>query len=292
MVSLFEVIREQVDLVTIADRHLDPVRSGSSLKCRCPYPDHEDNNPSFYLYPDSRFFCYGCRRHGDVVDLWALVKGLRPGLEAALDLAQEYSIDLPKTSPEARERAEQRREVEAEYLRQAEEHHEALSLHPHVVEWWDGRGFDEGLRKTFLLGVIDDGAHAVIPYWSRGRVHGLIRRKLEKEPPDDKYLLPRKEKFPLGYRPLFVPSAVKGGMFLVEGYVDALALAALGYGVAAVGGTYPNQGELGEFKRLPGQIYVLPDANEEGREAARRWIKHLYPKARLCPPNYEKEIIE
>jgi DNA primase len=291
VVSLFEVIREQVDLVTIADRHFDPVRSGSSLKCRCPYPEHEDRNPSFYLYPDSRFFCYGCRRHGDVVDLWALVKGLRPGLEAALDLAQEYGIDLPKTSPEARERAEQRREVEAEYLRQAEEHHEALSLHPHVVEWWEGRRFDEGSRRRLLLGAANDGTEAIIPFWNKGRVHGLIRRKLEKEP-DHKYLLPKKEEFPLGHRPLFVPGAVKDGMFLVEGFVDAMALSVLGYGVAAVGGTHLNQEQLEELKRLPGPLYVLPDADEEGREAACRWVEQLFPKAHLCPSNYEKEIIE
>jgi DNA primase len=290
-VSLFEVIREQVVLEAVADRLLDPVRYGSSLKCRCPYPDHEDNNPSFYLYPDSRFFCYGCKRHGDVVDLWALVKGLRPGLEAALDLAQEYGVDLPKTSPEARERAEQRREVEAEYLRQAEEHHEALSLHPHVVEWWEGRRFDEGSRGRLLLGAANDGTEAIIPFWNKGRVHGLIRRKLEKEP-DHKYLLPKKEEFPLGHRPLFVPGAVKDGMFLVEGFIDAMALSVLGYGVAAVGGTHLNQEQLEELKRLPGPLYVLPDADEEGREAARRWVEQLFPKARLCPPNYEKEIIE
>jgi hypothetical protein len=45
-VSPFEVIREQVVLEAVADRHLDPVRSGSSLKCRCPYPDHKDKNPT------------------------------------------------------------------------------------------------------------------------------------------------------------------------------------------------------------------------------------------------------
>ena len=39
--SLFEVIRAQVVLEAVADRHLDPVRYGSSLKCRCPYPDQE-----------------------------------------------------------------------------------------------------------------------------------------------------------------------------------------------------------------------------------------------------------
>jgi DNA primase len=150
-----------------------------------------------------------------------------------------------------------------------------------------GRGFDEGLREKFLLGVAGDGANATIPFWSRGRVHGPIRRKLTGDP---KYVLPKKVEYPAGYRPLFVPGRVREGMFLVEGYVDALALSALGYGVAAIGGTHPNQEQLEELKRLPGQIYVLPDADEEGRKAAWRLVEELYPKAMLCPPEYERKV--
>jgi hypothetical protein len=43
-----QVTRELVKRVleAVADHHLDPVRSGSSLKRRCPYPDHEDKNPT------------------------------------------------------------------------------------------------------------------------------------------------------------------------------------------------------------------------------------------------------
>jgi Toprim-like len=195
-------------------------------------------------------------------------------------------VDSPKTSAEAKEKAERRHQQEAEYLKQAEEYHEALVQYPSVVDWWEGRGFYEGLREKFLLGVTDDGHAATIPFWNRGRVHGIVRRKLEGEP---KYVLPKKEDLPAGYRPLFIPGRVREGMFLVEGYVDALALAALGYGVAAVGGTYLNQKQLEELKRLPGQIYVLPDADEEGRKAARRWVEELYPKAMLCPPEYERK---
>ena len=103
-------------------------------------------------------------------------------------------------------------------------------------------------------------------------------------------MLPEKEKLALGHRPLFIPERVREAMFLVEGYVDALALAALGYGAAAVGGTYLNQKQLQELRRLPGQIYVLPDADEEGEKAARRWVEELYPKALLCPPEYERKV--
>jgi DNA primase len=154
-----------------------------------------------------------------------------------------------------------------------------------VANWWERRGFDEELRKRFLVGAVD-GAEASIPFWNRGRVHGIVRRKLEGEP---KYVLPKKEDFPVGHRPLFVPGPVKGEMLLVEGYVDALALAALGYGVAAVGGTHANQQQMEELRRLSDRIYVLPDADEEGRKAARRWAEELYPKAMLCPPEYERK---
>ena len=52
-------------------------------------------------------------------------------------------------------------------------------------------------------------------------------------------------------------------MFLVEGYVDALALVAIDYGAAAVGGTGMSEVQVEEAKRLPGALYVLPDADEE-----------------------------
>jgi len=285
-VSLFERIRERVDLVAVADSHLDLVRSGNTMKGRCPYPDHEDNNPSFYLYPDSRFFCYGCRRHGDVVDLWALVKGLRPGLEAALDLAREYGITLPELDAEAQKKARRLRSLEAQYLVQAEEAHADLSRHPVVLEWWENRGFHEELRERFLLGSNSDGTEAIIPFWRRGSVQCLIRRKLEGEP---KYVLPKTEEFPYGHRPLFISGSAREVVVLVEGYVDALALAALGMDAAAIGGTGISTHQRDELWELPGPIYIMPDDDEQGEKAARRWVEDLYPKALLCPPNYQKE---
>jgi DNA primase len=282
--GIFEGLRERIELADLASRSTDLEPSGRALVGRCPYPDHDDEHPSFHVYPDGRFFCYSCRWRGDVTDLWAGLKGLRPGMEAALDLADEFGVDLPEAGAEARARAERRRDLEAAWLRRAEEHQEALSRYPRVVEWWESRGFGASIRERFLLGAADGGVVATIPFWNKGRVHGVVRRRLEGGP---KYVLPKKEEFPLGHRPLFVPTRVGGGTFVVEGYVDALALAALGYGVAAVGGTYPNREQLEELGRLPDRLYVLPDADEEGEKAARRLVEDLYPKAALCPPDYE-----
>src|SRR5215207_3901949 len=102
--SPFEKLREQIDLAELAARYTDLQPSGRALVGCCPHPEHEDERPSFYIYDDRRFHCFGCRWRGDVTDLWAALKGLSPGTEAALDLAREYGVDLPKGSAEAKEK--------------------------------------------------------------------------------------------------------------------------------------------------------------------------------------------
>ncbi len=285
--SVFETLREEVDLLALAERYAEMQPSGRAYVGRCPCPDHEDNDPSFHVYPDRRFRCYGCGRHGDVVDLWALANGVELGLAAALDLAKEFEIVLPAADAEAQRQAEERRRLEAKYLAQAEKVHSALARHPDVAEWWEGRGFDEGLRRRFLLGAAEGAA--IIPFWNGGRVQSFVRRNLEGSP---KYRLPKAEEFVRGHRPLFVPGPVRATTFLVEGYVDALALAALGYPAIAVGGTGISERQAEELARIPGPLYVLPDADEPGEKAARVWVEELYPKALLCPPRYEKEGAE
>jgi DNA primase len=282
--GVFGTLRERIDLVEITKRYTELSPSGRGYVGRCPFPDHEDKTPSFYLFPDRRFHCFGCGRSGDATDLWAAANDIEDGITAALDLARAYGIELPSRSPEAQRLIEERRLRETEHLENAKGAHDALRQHPIVTEWWEGRGFDEDLRQRFLLGAHEGSA--IIPFWNRGRVQGFIRRNLQGEP---KYLLQKAEKFVPGYRPLFVPGPVSASAFLVEGYIDALALVALGYSAIAVGGTGISDRQMEELRRLPGSLYVLPDADESGRKAAREWVEKLYPKALLCPPNYEKE---
>ncbi|MBA2618141.1 MAG: toprim domain-containing protein [Rubrobacter sp.] len=280
---VFESLRDRVDLAEVAGRHTELRPSGGASVGRCPHPDHDDENPSFYVY-DARFFCYGCGWRGDVADLWAGVSSTKPGIGAALDLAREFGVELPDADPAAQRKADERRRKEAGYLEDAERGHGALTENPGVAGWWERRGFDESMRRRFLLGAHE--GHAVIPFWNRGRVEGFVTRRLRGEP---KYVLQRAEEFVRGYKPLFAPGRGGGGAFLVEGYVDALALAALGYPAVAVRGTRISERQLEELRRLPGPLHILPDADEPGAMAARDWVEKLYPKALLCPPNYEKE---
>lgn len=38
---------------------------------KCPLPGHDDRNASFAVFPDDHFYCFGCGRHGDVIDFIA-----------------------------------------------------------------------------------------------------------------------------------------------------------------------------------------------------------------------------
>ena len=154
-------------------------------------------------------------------------------------------------------------------------------------EWWGGRGFGEELQQRFLLGVNRFATAAVIPFWHRGRVQGLVQRKLEGKP---KYLYPEREAFSGGHRPLYVPDVMRPSVFLVEGILDALAVAALGESVVAIGGTKISREQAEELRSLPETFYVLADDDKEGAEAARRWVQDFYPKACLCPAEYGEDL--
>lgn len=275
--SIFESLR-QIDLVRLVERFTKVTKRGRQHVCCCPF--HDDDTPSCFIY-DDHIFCYGCRWHGDAVDFWQRQKGFSTPIEAALDLAHEYSIPIPDRDPEAAQKAKARREKETTFAKQAETCHQALERHSQVSEWWTGRGFPVELQKRFLLGA--DGSAAVIPYWQRGRVCGLIRRQLDSEP---KYLLPSATDFPYGYKPLFIIKGATDYYLVVEGFIDALALAALGFSVIAIGGTGISDDQLAELHRIKAKFYLLPDADERGTQAGRDWVGKLYPTAKLCPTEY------
>jgi DNA primase len=279
--SVFEVIREAVPIGRL-------IWTNGHRKALCI--SHSEKDPSMHVYED-HVYCYGCGFHGDVVDVWAAQKGIDRPIEAALDLAREFNVRLPEMNAESRQRAEERRQREADALEMARCVHAAMEEHRHQArEWWESRGFSSAdSRQRFLLGSAGFGPvppAAIIPFWHRGRVMGLIRRQLEGEP---KYILPKAEEFPGGYRPLFIPGPLGREIFLVEGYIDALAIAASKRSAIAVGGTDMSDAQRAELRKVVPEdatIYILTDDDESGQEAARAWGREFFPRARVCHPSY------
>jgi CHC2 zinc finger len=104
-----EAIREAVSIQDVARRYtdLEPLGGRAWFTGRCPLPDHDDKTPSFYIYPPGRFYCYGCGRNGDVVDLEFFCGHYDELWEAMIALSLEYGVELPKR-PESWVRKQER----------------------------------------------------------------------------------------------------------------------------------------------------------------------------------------
>lgn len=95
-----EAVREAVPIEEVARRYteLEPLGGRAWFTGRCPLPDHEDRTPSFYLYSPGRYWCYGCNRGGDVVDLEFHCGGYGELWEALIALAIDYGVELSERS--------------------------------------------------------------------------------------------------------------------------------------------------------------------------------------------------
>lgn len=115
-VSYFKPIqaaKETVPVIDVARRLCGDLRPvGNRHVARCPLPDHEDKTPSFTVYPGTNsWFCYGCVRGGDVVELYRIAHGIpqREAHAAAGHLLLEFGY-MPPPKPDSWLRKQKRQQ--------------------------------------------------------------------------------------------------------------------------------------------------------------------------------------
>ena len=60
-------LKQNIDLVSVVEAAgIELRRSGSRMVGSCPF--HDDKTPSFYIFSDNHFKCFGCQASGDVID--------------------------------------------------------------------------------------------------------------------------------------------------------------------------------------------------------------------------------
>jgi hypothetical protein len=103
--SPINAAKEAVPVIDLADRLTGPGglrRVGKEWVGRCPLPDHQDRSPSFTANPEKNvWFCHGCLRGGDVVELYRLAEGYdqREAHTAAAMLLLEFGHTPPERPP-------------------------------------------------------------------------------------------------------------------------------------------------------------------------------------------------
>lgn len=84
--NLYEQIKTHITPKLVTERYGPPIHRGDMICC----PFHDDKTPSMKLY-DDHFYCFGCQKSGDVIDLAAQFFGLT-NHEAAKRLAADFGI--------------------------------------------------------------------------------------------------------------------------------------------------------------------------------------------------------
>lgn len=94
MSSFFDAIKNKVNILTIIQRKIALKKHGKDYIGLCPF--HHEKTPSFRVNSIKNFFyCFGCSSGGDVITFIAKTQNMQYKA-AALSLAKEFNIDLPR----------------------------------------------------------------------------------------------------------------------------------------------------------------------------------------------------
>jgi len=299
-------IRDATDIVAVVSEHVQLKRSGKTWKALCPF--HQEKTPSFIVNPDRQIFkCFGCGEGGDVFRFLMEVEKLS-FREAAETLANAAGVPIPRSSWSGPEEQSvypvlewaagfYRKELQGRNGGAAREYLEARGVTPATVErfglGWAPPGWSNLLNaagsryapslllRAGLVAQNDRGGHydrfrdrLIIPIRSAlGRAVGFGARTLGNEEP--KYLnSPETEVF-IKSRLLFGLSEAREvlkaaeDVVVVEGYLDAMALAQAGIGNAVAScGTSFTEDQARILRRYVERAVLVFDGDTAGLRAA------------------------
>ena len=173
--GFLDEIRIRVSLPEVIGRKVRLVKKGREYSGLCPF--HNEKSPSFTVNDEKGFFhCFGCGAHGDVIGYVMQSQNLG-FLEAVEALAGEAGLEVPRATPQERERVfKQKTLVEvmegAAGFFQAQLDSQAGAA---ARAYLEQRGLDRAAIERFRLGYA--------PGFSGGQ--GLLKQFLLREFPEE-----------------------------------------------------------------------------------------------------------
>ena len=192
--NVFEAVKQSVTTRQAAEHY--GIRVGRNGMCVCPF--HDDKNPSMKV--DRRFHCFGCQADGDVIDFVSRLENVSPK-EAALMLAQDFSIPYedkeppsrsrPKRNPRKESPEQQFKRMERYCFRVLSDYHNLLrrwkrdyapktpdeEWHPLFVEALQKQSHVEYLLDVLLFSDIGERAALIASYGKEVRNGRACRRR-------------------------------------------------------------------------------------------------------------------
>lgn len=158
-----ETVRERSDLVALVSERVALKKSGRTFRGLCPF--HQEDTPSFYVYPDDQtFHCFGCRKHGDVFTWVMEMENL--DFRGALELlAQRAGVQLSTSgkgvSPAEKDNRAEVMECALTWFRNR------LHDSPQALQYCRERGIDDETMDKWELGYAPDEYEALVAHLRR-----------------------------------------------------------------------------------------------------------------------------
>ncbi len=288
--SDYSEVKQAVSLNDYASQNLQHVQGGLVCPC-CGSGTGPKKTPAFSIKGE-KWLCFACGSKGDVFDLAGAIHNTEDKKEQLAYVRQwaglgesHHTVTL-KTQP-ATPRSEdtvnipEGKQRNRRYLQTCQ----AAINDPQALAYLASRGIDEIRAKHEGFGYDPSTKRLVIPwqgcdyYWIARDITGTSERK---------YIKPKTSE--VGVQPLWNPQALgKDAYFVVEGPMDALAIARLGHEAIALGGV-GTAGLVEEALRTKSRacaIFML-DADDAGQKAQQR-ARAAFEKAGLAYIEYQGE---
>ena len=91
--SFINSLIERVDIVEVVGGRVQLKKAGSNHVGLCPF--HDEKTPSFHIYPDGQYHCFGCEAHGTTLGFLMAIDNL-PFPEAVESLAATLGLEVPR----------------------------------------------------------------------------------------------------------------------------------------------------------------------------------------------------
>ncbi len=174
--QFLEELRARAGLADVISRRVKLTRKGREHLGLCPF--HKEKTPSFTVNEEKGFYhCFGCGAHGSVFDFVMETDGLSFP-EAVEKLAQEAGLEVPRATPEDRERQKQRQTLfdVTEKACLFFERQLRMPEGKRALDYLKRRGLDDDVIKRFRLGFAPDG-------------RGVLKAALAKEGVDESLMV-------------------------------------------------------------------------------------------------------
>ncbi|BFD46298.1 MAG: DNA primase [Rickettsia endosymbiont of Sergentomyia squamirostris] len=313
--EFYELLRTRINLSDVVRQKVVLTKKSGNYLGLCPF--HVEKSPSFTVNDAKKFYyCFGCTVHGDVIKFVANFSGLSYK-EAAIKLANDYGIELPKLTAAQQKLYEESDEL-FDILEMAERFFTS-QLSQEVCSYLHDRGISKEaikefsigfappakalqkffekksisltkLQKAGLVGKRDDGTIYEI-FYNRiifpiknvyNKVVGFGGRVLGDGLP--KYLnspetiLFQKNETLYGENNAISVAYKKNHSILVEGYLDVIALHQAGFKEAMASlGTSVTENHLQKLWRAGDEIVLCLDGDIAGIKATHRVINLVLP---------------